>query len=227
MHILLAAATTFEIQPTIDALDKTGNSEAKPQVLITGVGGIATTWALMRQIGSRRPDLVIQAGIAGCFTGHPPGAVFVIVDDRPADMGVWEKGNFHTPFDMGLADADAPPFSGGRLINPYGRLLAYTGAPSATGLTVNEITTDPARIAWYQQNTNAVVESMEGAPMHYVCLREGIPFLQLRSVSNAVGVRDKAKWDIGTAIARLNERLIRIVENLGSAGTSILEPTKH
>jgi len=63
--------------------------------------------------------------------------------------------------------------------------------------------------------------------MHYVCLREGIPFLQLRSVSNAVGVRDKAKWDIGTAITRLNERLIRIVENLGSAGTSILEPTKH
>jgi futalosine hydrolase len=227
MHLLLAAATIFEIQPTIDALGQKPVSGDGLSHIVTGVGGIATTWSLMRQIDIKRPDLIIQAGIAGCFTGHLPGEVFVIGEDQLADMGVWEEGGFHSLFDMGLADADDLPFTDGRLINPYHRVLALTGLPTVRGLTVNEITTDAARTRWYQQNTNAVVESMEGGSLHYVCLREGIPFLQLRSVSNTVGVRDKTKWDIGLAVARLNEQLIRIVKNLGSADRSIFEPSKH
>lgn len=223
MHILLAAATTFEIQPTIDAVGQPPGLT----VLITGVGAISTTWSLMRQIDSKRPDLVIQAGIAGCFTSHHPGEVFAIAEDELADLGVWEKETFHSPFDLGLADADAPPFSNGKLINPYHRLLTLTGLPAVRALTVNEITTDPGRIAWYQQNKKAIVESMEGGPLHYVCLQEKIPFLQLRSVSNAVGVRDKTKWDIRLAITRLNEHLIRILNRLASADPSLFQPSKH
>ena len=234
MHVLLAAATLIEIQPTIYALgqkprakDAASHKTGVSAHLVTGVGGIATTWSLMRQIDSKRPDLIIQAGIAGCFTGHEPGSVFAIGEDQLADLGVWEQGTFHTLFDLGLADAGHYPFTRGRLINPYQKLLALTGLPVVSGLTVNEITTEAARTSWYQQNTNAVVESMEGGPMHYVCLREGIPFLQLRSVSNAVGVRDKTKWDIGLAVARLNEELIRIVDNLMSADPSIFESSTH
>lgn len=223
MHILLAAATTFEIQPSMDAVGQRGGVT----VLITGVGGIATAWSLMRQIDSNRPDIIIQAGIAGCFNGEKPGGVFVIHEDELADLGVWEEETFHSPFDLGLADADTPPFSNGRLINPYRDLLAFTGLPTAGALTVNEITTDPLRIAWYRQNKDAVVESMEGGPLHYVCLRENIPFLQLRSISNAIGVRDKAKWDVRLAITRLNEQLIRITERLLSADPSILTPFNH
>jgi futalosine hydrolase len=54
---------------------------------------------------------------------------------------------------------------------------------------------------------------MEGAALHYVCLQSGVPFLQLRSVSNTVGVRDKTKWDIKLAITRLNETLIPLLTN--------------
>jgi futalosine hydrolase len=223
MHILLAAATIFEIQPSIDALGKNDG----PAVLITGVGSIPTAWSLMRHIDSQRPDLIIQAGIAGCFTGEKPGATFAAREDEFADLGVWENGSFHSPFDLGLADPDAPPFSKGRLINPYDNLLAITGLPAIRALTINEITTDPRRITWYRDNRNAVVESMEGGPLHYVCLRENIPFLQLRSVSNAVGVRDKTKWDIPLAIARLNEHLTRILGHLASAGPSIFHPSTN
>ena len=97
------------------------------------------------------------------------------------------------------------------MVNPYRPLLGLTGLPCVGALTVNEITTNPDRISWYQQNTTAVVESMEGAALHYVCLQAGIPFLQLRAVSNAVGVRDKTKWDIKLAITRLNEALIPLL----------------
>jgi futalosine hydrolase len=218
MHILLAAATTFEIQPTIDALGSRpdfgpGFGPHRIEPLITGVGGIATTWSLMRQIGSSRPDVVIQAGIAGTFRDRSPGEVLLVGDDASADTGVWEDNRFHTIFDMRLADDDGFPYVNGRLVNPHRRLMALTQLETVAALTVNEITTNPDRIRWYQQNTPAVVESMEGAPLHYVCLREHVPFLQLRSVSNKIGVRDKTQWDIRGAIASLNERLIALLEN--------------
>ena len=52
---------------------------------------------------------------------------------------------------------------------------------------------------------------MEGAALHYVCLSEKIPFLQLRSVSNYVGERDKNKWAVREAIANLNIELQKIL----------------
>ena len=223
MEILLAAATTFEIQPTIDYIrGSAGRDEArirrgKPTVitpLITGVGGLATTWALTRQIDMARPDLVIQAGIAGCFTHQKAGEVFVVGEEVLADLGVWEQHGFTSLFEMRLADKDGFPFVGGKLINPHASLLQLSALPSVRGITVNEITTDRERISWHQQNTGAVVESMEGGALHYVCLQAGVPFLQLRAVSNEAGVRDKSKWDIPLAIARLNEELISLLEKL-------------
>ncbi len=53
---------------------------------------------------------------------------------------------------------------------------------------------------------------MEGAAFHYACLQENIPFLQLRSISNYVEVRDKSKWKIQLAIKELNDTLIKYFE---------------
>ena len=214
MHILLAAATTFEIQPTIDALGNRpdiGPHRIRP--LITGVGGIATTWSLMRQVAGDRPDLIIQAGIAGSLQQRSPGEVVVVAEDTQADIGVWEDDRFKTVFDMQLADGESAPYTRGRLINPYRRLMALTNLEAVAALTVNEITTSAERIRWYQQNTSAVVESMEGAPLHYIGLQEHVPFLQLRSISNKVGVRDKTQWDIRGAIAALNGQLVALLEH--------------
>jgi futalosine hydrolase len=249
MHILLVAATSFEIQPAIDLLSikavsqpPYGPSVSKPSdgpiapapvpthpghsitTLITGVGSVATTWSLMRQIDRQRPDLIIQAGIAGSFTRKPPGEVVVVEAEELADLGVWEGGQFRSLFDLKLTDGNRPPFSGGQLVNPYRQLLALTALEQVKGITVNEISTDPGRIRWYQQNTAAVVESMEGGGLHYTALQEKIAFLQLRSVSNDIGVRDKTKWDIRSAISRLNEELIALLGRLETAAKTVLEP---
>jgi len=231
MQILLAAATTFEIQPTIDFLLNPDSVPSPPphrlSFLITGVGSMATTWSFMRQIGRDRPDLIIQAGIGGCFTGKDPGEVVVVKEEIPGDLGVWEDQQFKTLFDLELTDADSTPFSGGRLVNPYRQLLTLTSLEPVKGITVNEITTHPDRIRWHQQNTAAVVESMEGGALHYVCLQENIAFLQLRSVSNAIGVRDKTKWNIPLAIDRLNQQLIQVIQQLDTKDKSVLEPTNQ
>ncbi|OJW60497.1 MAG: futalosine hydrolase [Sphingobacteriales bacterium 50-39] len=210
MYILLVAATSFEIQPTMAQLPRRHEMEA----LLTGVGSIPTTWSLMRQIGRRRPDCIIQAGIAGCFIPGAIGQVMAIKEEAFGDVGVQENGAFKSVFDLHLMDSNTPPFTNGRLVNPYKKWLDSTGLQQVRAITINEISTTPSRIEWYQQNIAPVVESMEGAAHHYVCLQENIPFLQLRSVSNDVGQRDKSKWDFKASIAALNSKLAGILEDL-------------
>jgi futalosine hydrolase len=55
---------------------------------------------------------------------------------------------------------------------------------------------------------------MEGAALHYVCLQENIPFLQIRSISNRVGERDKAKWEFKEAIKNLNKELAVLLKEI-------------
>lgn len=245
MHILLAAATTVEIQPAIDFLASSAPPGHETSTLITGVGSIATVWSLMHRTRSRRPDLIIQAGIAGCFAGRMnTGKVFVIGEEVLGDLGVWEDQRWKSLFDLKLADKDTPPFSNGRLVNPYKKLIALTGLETVSGMTVNEITTARARIDWYHHppghpdkqipgladpplpelpDKQVVIESMEGGGLHYVCLKEKIPFLQLRSVSNEIGVRDKTKWDIKGAIGNLNEQLIALLKKLYTVDRTIFD----
>ena len=63
---------------------------------------------------------------------------------------------------------------------------------------------------------------MEGGALHYVCLQEKTAFLQLRSVSNAVGERDKTKWDIKAAVNNLNSTLISLLNRLVTKDESLL-----
>jgi futalosine hydrolase len=225
MTILLAAATTPEIQPTTDLLERTGFRAGVHEIAIltTGVGSVAATHSLMRRISAHRPDLIIQAGIAGCFIDKKHGETLIIKEEAPGDLGVWEGNGFKTLFDLGLAQRDEPPFSDGLLLNPYRKLRALAALDQVRGITVNEITTDPGRIGWLQQNIRPVVESMEGGALHYVCLQENIPFLQLRSISNEVGVRDKTKWGIGAAMEGLNRELIGLLHKLAADDGAILE----
>jgi futalosine hydrolase len=218
MYILLVAATTLEIQPTARFLQEAGFRLGAHEagILITGVGGLATTHSLMRSFAERRPDLVIQAGIAGAFKAI--GEVLT-VKEEVLDIGVWEDGRFKTLFDLGLAEKDALPFSEGMLVNPHRQWLDLAGFPQVRGYSVNEISTDRRRIDHLQQNVLSAVETMEGGALHYTCLQEQIPFLQLRSVSNLVGERDKTKWDIPTAVRQLNEALTGLLHKLAALKT--------
>jgi futalosine hydrolase len=81
-------------------------------------------------------------------------------------------------------------------------------------ISINQVTTDKQMIRFYEETFQPVVESMEGAAFHYVCLSEKIPFLQLRSISNYIGERNKAQWNLKDSIVSLNKELIRLLESL-------------
>ena len=66
MDILLIAATAKEIEPFFEYYRNTKKTQ-NIDILITGIGLTATTYRLLKQLQLKRPALVIQAGVAGCF----------------------------------------------------------------------------------------------------------------------------------------------------------------
>ncbi|WP_052273374.1 futalosine hydrolase [Flavihumibacter solisilvae] len=218
MHCLLVASTAAEIAPFTDHLgntEKLDHIDFDVDILITGVGSNAATYSLTRYLQHKKPDLVIQAGVAGAFDPEiKPGTVFVVKQDVLADQGVQHKDGFLDVFDLSLAALNELPYKKGVLPNPYSNMIKRTRLKKGIGVTVNEITTLRKRSESYVSRYAADLESMEGASLHYVCLMEHIPFLQLRSISNYVTERNKKKWNLPLAIANLNKELIRLLESL-------------
>ena len=97
-----------------------GKGNINLSILVTGIGSIATSWALTRRFCTGpRPDLVINAGIAGSFRDSiRTGDVVMPVSDCFADAGVESAEGFLTLSEAGLQDPDTHPFTGGR-INAY------------------------------------------------------------------------------------------------------------
>ena len=214
MYILLASATENEIKTTSDWLSSVNGSVNghEIEVLITGIGSAATSYALTRQVRWRTPELVIQAGLGGSFNNdYPPESVAFIREDVFADLGAIQNSGFTDIFDLGLADSNGHPFTNRMLVNDQTTLWVKYGLPFVSGATVNCISSTPEQVGWIRNKYNPVIESMEGAALHYTCLMENIPFIQLRAVSNFAGERDKNNWKMKEAIAILNEKLRRIL----------------
>jgi futalosine hydrolase len=86
--------------------------------------------------------------------------------------------------------------------------------PLAGAITVNGVSENEATNLLYKAKYQPLIESMEGAAFHYVCIQQKIPFLQIRSLSNYVGERNKTKWKMQASIQSLNESLVQIVDSI-------------
>ncbi len=218
MNCLIVAATSIEIKSFIQhcrTTNKLSHIDLQLDFLITGVGMLNTTYALMKHLQVKQPDVVVNAGIAGSFsTEYEPGTVTVVKQEQLADLGVFEKGGYKDVFDLKLLPASQFPFQKTKLVNPHTAFLERTRLPSVNSVSVNQITSSKKTAELYKTKYRAVIENMEGAAVHYVCLRENIPFVQIRSISNYAGNRNKKDWKIKEAVGSLNTELIRLVESL-------------
>ena len=217
MTILIASATPAEIEITKQFLENSHFriNQHPIDLLITGIGGIATTYSLTKSIQRKRPEYIIQAGIAGSFSNEMPlGTTVCVREEIMGDLGAEENSGFTDVFDLGLMKENDLPFTNKALINPFLTERNGFGLPVVRSISINEITTRKGRIDLLQGKFSPDVESMEGAAFHYVCLRENIPFIQIRAISNYVGERNKDKWRIGLAIENLNSALMNALRQL-------------
>lgn len=226
MQILLTAATPFEVLPLAEWLQKNctpkeagvfEKNNLRIVTLTTGVGVASTCWQLGAFFARHRPDLALNAGIAGAFDRNLDlGAVLNVTTERFGDLGVEEAdGRFTDLFELGLAGADEQPFSNGVLRNPDGGRFSFL--PEVEGITVNKVHGwQPAIEAILAKYPHAQVESMEGAAFFYACLLANIPFLEIRSISNYVEPRNREAWNLPLAIENLNKTLIGMLDTFAN-----------
>lgn len=207
MQILLVAATKSEISLP-------GSVTKQLDLLITGVGVPSTIYHLQKKLFEKKYDAVIQAGIAGSFNNNINlGDVVLVKKDLFADIGMEEQNVFTSIYDTPFVDKNEFPYNNGWLLN-NGNILDQFDLKKIAAITVNKVSDSQLQQQQFISNFNPDIETMEGAAFHFVCLQENIPFIQVRSVSNKVGVRDKKEWKIKEAIVNLGESLAVIIEQI-------------
>lgn len=218
MRVTITAATVGEWMPSfleLNTLYTTDSLRFRVHFHQSGVGLLASAVSLTKMLIEDKPDLVIQAGIAGCFDQKMPlGKVVVVGDEMLADMGVEEDGRWKDIFDLKLEKSSYPPFERRKLPNPWVEKFNLLKLSAVNGVTVNTITTGKEKIHQLVKKYDPVIESMEGAALHYACLQAGIPFLQVRALSNYIGERDKSNWLLKDSIVNLNQALVKLVDKL-------------
>lgn len=218
--VFVLAATAGEAAQ----VEKTGFADPQVRVVVTGLGAVNTAYALARALGSGpRPSLVIQMGIAGAFvgTGLEIGDAVLATEEIYGDVGVL------TPDGWLPADAIGIPLVQGRdgrppLFNRFpcdpalvARATALTGpllARSGRFLTLAQVTGAATLGAALHARFGALCESMEGAAAAQVCAIEGLPFLEVRGISNLVEDRNREAWRIPDAVAAAQAVVRRLIE---------------
>lgn len=178
---------------------------AAAEVRLAGVGPAAAaahTAAALAEGGWR---LVISAGIGGGFPGKAEVGTLVLADRiAAADLGVETPDGFLTVDELGFGSSriEADPAWTGRIA----QCLAAARLPAARGpvLTVSTATGTAAAAAERARRVpGAAAEGMEGFGVAVAAAAAGLPVVELRAISNAVGPRDRAAWRIPEALAML------------------------
>jgi futalosine hydrolase len=221
MRILIVAATQGEIEPLfqVSSLQSEGlsqESEIESQnfelstqdlrLLTTGVGMVATAFALGRHLATNQYDLAINLGIAGSFARSLDlGEVVEVTTDMLAELGAEDDEAFLPIDKLGFGESGfsaSTTLSGifnQNNIDATDLLLKQT-----SGITVNTVHGNEQAIRKVTNRVDAQIETMEGAAFFYACRKAGIPCIQIRAVSNYVEKRNRDSWQIGLAIKNLN-----------------------
>ncbi|MEV6248707.1 futalosine hydrolase [Streptomyces sp. NPDC051742] len=185
-------------------------------VLVGGVGpaavaaatGTALAYASLTEPGAGTPyDLIVSAGIAGGFVPLAPlGSVVVSASVVAADLGAQTADGYLTVEELGFGRSahHVPEALTGRIA----AALAAGGRAHTVGpvLTVSTVTGTAARAAELAaRHPGAAAEAMEGFGVAEAAAAYGIPVVEIRAVSNAVGPRDRAAWRIGEALESLGQ----------------------
>lgn len=212
MKILVVSATEKEIFPTLNKIKSFNRDDLVVDILVTGIGAVFTTYLLTRKLSEKEYDLVINAGIAGSFNPDLNiGDTVYVQSDQFADLGFEDKDKFYTVFEKGFISENQFPFKNALLENPY---EFEFDLKKVSAITVNTTHGCKKSIELFKNKFNADVETMEGAAFFYVCLNEGVKFLQIRTISNYVEERNEANWNIPLAIKNLNNILIEIINEI-------------
>ena len=202
MSILLVVATPQEAEFF-------GNLGAR--VVVSGIGAVNAALSTYAAVLEESPTLILNVGIGGAYpkSGLEIGETACSSAFIYAGLGAQDGADFLDLERLGFA------------IHPetFNRIPAWDGARAwATNsnircgdfLTLETVTGNLETLSKLEQRfPDALIEGMEGAGVAHAALRLQIPALEVRSVSNFVGLRDRSSWHIRDALLSCRDTLER------------------
>lgn len=197
MRILVVCAVAEEAQ----AIEAGRSLRHELDVLVCGVGPAAAAAATARTIAEnsqmgRAYDVVVNAGICGAFRGRARiGDLLIATDSVAAELGVALPWRFQPIDEIG--------FGTNRIGCNTVLTVAVEGVRGEI-LTLSSITgSDGLAANLAHRYPDAIGEAMEGFGVATAAQQAGLPFAEIRAVSNYIGDRDVEKWDWTAALKTL------------------------
>ncbi|UOE92091.1 futalosine hydrolase [Alkalihalobacillus sp. LMS39] len=199
--ILLVTSVEAEKQAILNGLGHTNQISVE----IVGVGPMQAAVHTARLLMNKNYDLVINVGIAGGFVNEVEiGDIVVGTSTVAAELGSETKDGFLTLEELGFGES---MFSS----NPHHRSIiknALDDKQYATRLgpilTVSTTTgTKETSEKLKRRFPSAIAEAMEGFGVATAANVFNVPMLEIRSISNRVGPRNKEEWKIKEALHQL------------------------
>jgi futalosine hydrolase len=211
-RLLIVTAVEAERQAVLRGLGLGGDAvdqlsgRAPIVVAAGGVGPAAAAAAAGRMLTVAELTefpftLVVSAGVAGGFAHRARiGATVLASRSIAADLGAETADGFVSVNELGfgssIVDADV------RSLTPL--RMALPDAIVGDVLTVSTVTgTASASTALLARHPAAVAEAMEGFGVASAAQQAEVAFLELRTISNLVGPRDREAWRLADALAAL------------------------
>ena len=209
--ILVVVATFFEAEAIFNIDFSSRNTFENDlvingvgvDVLITGVGPMAAFVLVDQFLSQNKYDLIINLGIAGTLTDEIALGDAVVVTDEKLAMPLFETDQrFETIEDLQLTP-NSNFMKDGHLflwsINDFMPKLKR-----CIGLTTGIVFDEVVKAQKINRNFNADIESMEGAAVLMACNRYRVKMIEIRTISNVAGDRNKENWEMKLATKRLN-----------------------
>ncbi len=188
-------------------------------MLVTGVGPVNAGIALGRLLGSlstgssrgaSEPVGVLNLGVAGAFSLKrlPLKSAVVVTEEIWPEYGLLTASGLD-PKGIGLAQGktDGEPVWDRLRLTPERCArqmgLDISGLTEAVGLTVAGVSGTPERAEVLRTRYACDIETMEGFALAWACSLARVPFVQARTISNLVGSRNAAHWNLSGAKQRL------------------------
>lgn len=197
--ILIVSATRPETDWLRSRYHEEGLGNIQVNFLITGVGMTNTAFSLGQHLGVFQVDMAIQVGIAGSFSEkYPIGSVVEVSEESFPELGAESPEGFLKLEKLGFPLLETTERKYYNTLPNGSRYLNHL--PWVSGITVNRVSGTSETIQAILSDWNPGIETMEGAAFFLAMKQTGIPFMEIRGISNRVEPRDRSSWKIGDAI---------------------------